>query len=293
MKQKILLDTDIGTDVDDAIALAYLLAKPDCELLGITTVTGESVNRAMLASVLCKIAGKKIPIYPGIEKPIVINQLQKAAQQARALKNWDHDKNFPQNESIEFLRATIRSNPGEIILLTIGPLTNIGLLFSIDPEIPSLLKGIVSMAGKFDLTAPAYSNIEWNAVGDYHAADIVYRADCNNHRSIGIDITSKVTMNSEEFKKICNHDLLKPVLDFSDIWFEEWDVITFHDPLSAAVIFNDSICTYEKGNVKIEIEDPDKRGMTIWQPDKNSGKHEVAVGVKKHNFFKEYLSVFY
>jgi len=56
MPVKILLDTDIGTDIDDAVCLAYLLANPDCELLGITTVTGEPVKRAMLASALCRIA---------------------------------------------------------------------------------------------------------------------------------------------------------------------------------------------------------------------------------------------
>ena len=87
MKTKILLDTDIGTDVDDAICLAYLLANPNCELVGITTVTGESEKRAMLASSLCKIAGKNIPIYPGIENPLIIEQLQKKAQQAKALIN--------------------------------------------------------------------------------------------------------------------------------------------------------------------------------------------------------------
>lgn len=57
--ERIILDTDIGTEVDDAITLAYLLANPEAELLGITTVAGEAVERAKLASVLCKIAGKK------------------------------------------------------------------------------------------------------------------------------------------------------------------------------------------------------------------------------------------
>ena len=56
---KVLLDTDIGSDIDDAICLAYLLAKPECELLGITTVSGEPEKRAMLASAVCKAAGKE------------------------------------------------------------------------------------------------------------------------------------------------------------------------------------------------------------------------------------------
>lgn len=292
MKTKILLDTDIGTDVDDAICLAYLLANPQCELVGITTVTGESEKRAMLASSLCKIVGKNIPIYPGIENPLIIEQLQKKAQQAKALDKWAHEKSFPKFEVIDSMRRVIRNNPGEIILLTIGPLTNIGVLFSVDPEIPSLLKGLVTMAGKFNLNAPAYSNIEWNSMGDYHATEIVYRSNVPFHKSIGIDISSRVTMDSNQFKEICNHKLLLPVLDFSKIWFEEWDVITFHDPLAAAVIFNDSICSFEKGLVKIELEKENERGLTRWFPNSENKKHEVAVDVNKEKFFEEYLSVF-
>ena len=75
-KIKIILDTDIGTDIDDALALAYLLMKPECELMGITTVTGEAKTRAKLASVICKAANRgDIPIYPGNEECILILSL--------------------------------------------------------------------------------------------------------------------------------------------------------------------------------------------------------------------------
>ena len=71
---KILLDTDIGSDIDDAVCLAYLLANPKCELLGITTVTGEAIKRAQMASALCTVAGKEVPIYPGAENPLLVAQ---------------------------------------------------------------------------------------------------------------------------------------------------------------------------------------------------------------------------
>jgi inosine-uridine nucleoside N-ribohydrolase len=86
MPIKVLLDTDIGSDIDDAVCLSYLLSQPRCELLGITTVTGEAEKRAMIASSLCKIAGKEIPIYPGIEKPLLLPQKQKIAQPNRPLQ---------------------------------------------------------------------------------------------------------------------------------------------------------------------------------------------------------------
>ncbi len=122
--KKILLDTDIGTDIDDAVCLAYLLSHPDCELVGITTVTGEAVKRASLASVLCQAADKHIPIYPGAEHPMRGEQRQLIAQQAAALPRWSHETDFPMNQAEDFLANTIRSHPNEVTLLTIGPLTN-------------------------------------------------------------------------------------------------------------------------------------------------------------------------
>src|SRR5512135_1675688 len=111
MSVKILLDTDIGSDIDDAVCLAYLLANPDCELLGITTVSGQAELRAQLASAVCRAAGQEVPIYPGTETPLLVDQLQKTAQQAAALTQWPHQGAFPRGEAIEFLRRTIHAHP--------------------------------------------------------------------------------------------------------------------------------------------------------------------------------------
>src|SRR5512143_1335637 len=81
---KLLLDTDIGSDIDDAVCLAYLLANDRCELLGITTVTGEPQKRACLASALCAVAGKHVPICSGSPLPLLIPQRQTEAPQAAA-----------------------------------------------------------------------------------------------------------------------------------------------------------------------------------------------------------------
>ena len=58
-KIKVLFDTDIGTDIDDAVALAYLLSQPRCELLGVTTVTGEADKRAEMVSAVCRNVGRR------------------------------------------------------------------------------------------------------------------------------------------------------------------------------------------------------------------------------------------
>ncbi len=287
---KIILDTDIGSDIDDAVCLAYLLAQPACELLGITTVSGEATKRAMMASAQCKVAGKQVPIYPGCEKPLLVAERQPCAPQAAALARWDHDTTFPQNQAVEFLRQTIRRHPGEITLLTIGPLTNIGLLFAIDPEIPSLLKGLVLMCGVFTNNLAHVGASEWNAKLDPHATAIVYRAPVAIHRSIGLDVTCQVTMAAAEVRQRFQTPLLLPVLDFAEVWFRERDRITFHDPLAAVSIF-DNVCTFQRGQVEVELASEHCQGATIWQPGGPTSPHEVALQVDPQRFFSHYFSV--
>jgi purine nucleosidase len=292
MAVKVLLNTDIGGDIDDAVCLAYLLANPECELLGITTVTSGAVERAKLASVLCKIANKDIPIYPGSENPLLIPQLQTKVDQAFALKNWKHQKNYSSGEAVEFLRSTIRKHPGKVILLTIGPLTNVAVLFSVDPEIPSLLKGLYSMCGHYLRKDRKVSRVEWNAMLDYHATAMVYNSKVKIHRSYGLDVTTKLTMNPDEFKqRFSEYVLLKPVVDFSKAWFKNWPLVTFHDPLAAVAIFDKKVCEYQKGLVEVELEKKKERGLTKWNPDQK-GKHEIAVKVNPERFFTEYFKVF-
>jgi len=291
MSIKIILDTDIGSDIDDALCLAYLLAQPKCELLGITTVTGEADKRAMLASVLCKVAGKHVPIFPGSEEPLLVPQRQKQAPQAAALPKWEHDQEFPRGQAIEFLRRTIREYPGEVILLTIGPLTNIGLLFRMDTEIPSLLKGLVMMCGVFTNQLAGVGPLEWNALGDPHATAIVYQAATAIHRSIGLDVTCQVTMNAEQVREKLHSDLHRPVLDFAEVWFRQRDIITFHDPLAATTVFDDQICVFKRGTVEVELTSERLKGMTLWRSG-GSEKHEVALEVDGRRFFEQYFSVF-
>jgi purine nucleosidase len=291
MTIKVLLDTDIGSDIDDAVCLAYLLAQPECELLGITTVTGEAVKRAMLASALCQVAGKRIPIYPGCEQPLLVAQQQPLAPQAQALNKWPHENTFPEGEAVDFLRRTIRANPGEINLLTIGPLTNIGLLFTIDPEIPRLLKSLVLMCGVFTNRLAGVGPLEWNAMGDPHATAIVYRAAVARHRSIGLDVTMQVRMDAQKVKEKFQASLLRPVLDFAEVWFQHASTIVFHDPLAATTLFNDQICTFTPGAVEVELASQRLQGLTYWDARSPNPRHEAALEVNPEAFFNHYFSI--
>jgi purine nucleosidase len=193
----------------------------------------------------------------------------------------------PEGEAIEFLRRTIHAHPGEITLLAIGPLTNIGLLFSVDTAIPGLLKQLVLMNGYF-LAPDTYP--EWNTKLDPHAAAIVYRSNVPL-RTAGLDVTTQVTMSADLVRQRFNTPLLRPVLDFAEVWFQVRPEITFHDPLAAAMIFDDSICTFERGHVEVILTEGENQGRTLWSAD-TDGKHEVATSVRPERFFDHFFAQF-
>ncbi len=288
---KVILDTDIGSDIDDAVCLAYLLAQPRCDLLGITTVTGAPVQRARMASALCRVAGRAVPIHAGSATPLLIEQRQKECPQAAALAKWPHDTEFAVGTAVPFLRDTIHAHPGEIILLAIGPFTNVGLLFAQHPETAGLLKGLVVMGGWFRTRLPNVGPLEWNAMLDPHATAILYRHAPAFNRSVGTDVTMSVSMPAAEVRQRFQAPLLKPVLDFAEVWFQHAGRLVFHDPLAAVSIFEPGICTWERGSVDVELKSDRLLGMTHWTRS-DAGRHEIAADVNPEAFFKAYFGVF-
>jgi purine nucleosidase len=133
---------------------------------------------------------------------------------------------------------------------------------------------------------------EWNALVDPHATAMVYHAPVKQHRSIGYEVTLKVQMQKEEVLKRFKHPLLEPVVDFAQYWFKQRPVITFHDPLAAATIFDPGICVFRPGTVDIELSDPALLGQTKWNPRLKSKRHRIAVKVNPERFFKHYFNVF-
>ena len=150
------------------------------------------------------------------------------------------------------------------------------------------------MCGVFTDRPQSFGPVEWNARLDPHATAIVYRANVATHRSIGLDVTSRVVMGAESVRQRFSHGLLRPVLDFAEVWFSQphSPLITFHDPLATATIFDDRICSFERGSVDVEIDDGRQIGRTRWTTDGSEAKHEVALDVDSERFFEHYFSVF-
>lgn len=282
MSVPILLDTDPGSDIDDALAISYLLSQKQCDLLGVTTVTGDVAKRAAIVEALCETVSRHhIPIVCGRREVLVYGPGQPNVPQYDSIADHHGRLDRKPNEAVEFLRQTIRKHPHEVTLLSIGPLTNIALLFAIDPEIPSLLKSFVSMAGAFH----GYENKEWNCVCDPVATAMVQATPRKLHRWYGLDVTMKCTMDKQECERHFTTPLLRLVLKMAGDWFNHSSRIVFHDPLAAACIFDPSICTYDAGMVKVMPED----GATTFE--RGSGADEIATGVDSGRFFEHYFSV--
>lgn len=291
MVNKVLLDTDIGSDIDDVLCLTYLLNNPDCEILGITTVTGEPEKRARIARNLCHHANKSIPVISGRSVPLLISQHQPIAEQSVAINDWIDVAEDYSLDAIDFLRQSIRKYPHEVDLLAIGPLTNIALLFLIDPEISSLLKSLTMMCGCFFDYSLENVKVEWNALCDPQAAAIVYRTPVEKQYSIGLDVTQKVTMSAEEFREIFSNSRQSYVLDFAEIWLKKENTVTFHDPLAASFIFQPELIEFKKGLVQIETSHPRISGLTEFSEDYR-GPHNVAIGINSKKFFSHFFSLF-
>ena len=107
---------------------------------------------------------------------------------------------------------------------------------------------------------------EWNAILDPHATAMVYRAAVSPHRSVGLDVTTQVRLSHEEVRRRFSQGLLRPVMDFAEVYFAgQSEVMTLHDPLAATCLFDVEICDFTRGQVSVDLgESPGKTG---WQED--------------------------
>lgn len=287
----VLLDTDIGANVDDALALAYLLRQPRCELLGITTVTGDVHKRAACAEVICRAAGRPdVPIHCGRSDTLPPGPGQPEVPLYDAIRGDAHRMDRPPNTAVDFLRESIRARPGRITLLTIGPLTNVAIVFAIDPEIPSLLAGMVSMAGVYSSHPRA---VETNCRIDPVAAAAVFAAPVPRHLCLGLDVTTRCALPVDEGMRRIEAMRLAPLAAMAARWAAGRPAIAFHDPLAAAVVFRPSLCDYVEGHVRVSLDaaDPPPGRTAIGPASSAPGPgRRIATDVDVPAFFAEFFS---
>jgi purine nucleosidase len=174
-RTKVVLDTDIGTDIDDGWALGYALKSPSFELLGVTVTDADTPQRARLACKLLHRLGRTdVPVAVGRQTPAVppgrVDYQFTWAEDFQAYKPIA-------TPAVEFLAETIRRNPGQVTIIAVGPLQNIGDLVRLHPDIVPLVKRVVLMSGSVGPNASSSTPVaEWNVKLAIPEAQAVYGA---------------------------------------------------------------------------------------------------------------------
>lgn len=180
---KLPVFADVDTGVDDAMALVYLLASPDAELVGIASTGGNvpteqvcSNNLGLLE--LCR--APQIPVSRGSAAPLTIPL--RTAEDTHGPEGLGYAELPPTTRELTaydaaeaWVRAA-RNHPGELVGMVTGPLTNLALAVRAEPELPSLLRRLVIMGGSFDYRGNTTPVAEWNTSVDPEAAAEVYAA---------------------------------------------------------------------------------------------------------------------
>jgi len=192
----IVLDTDIGTDIDDAWALGYVLKSPTLGLLGVTIGDGDTAQRARLAcKLLARLGRTDVPVAVGRRTPAV------PADRVDYQFAWAEDfRDFAPvaAPAADFLAGVIRTHPHEVTLVAVGPLHNIGDLIRLHPDVVPLVKRVVLMSGSVGANAYGPAPVaEWNVRLAIPEAQAVYAAPWPL-TIVPLDSTSYVRLEDQE-----------------------------------------------------------------------------------------------
>lgn len=254
---KVILDTDLGTDVDDALALIVLLGSKEVDLIGITTVYGNARLRSKIAIYLCSLLNRSIPTFDGENNPISGREVWMSGSEGKNFK--DLDSFIPQPTSaVDFLVTAVTAQPESIDVVAIGPLTNIARAIQCNQDFEKKVKRVWIMGGDF-----TQSRVEHNFKCDVDAARIVLES--NIPISI-LDLPSsqKTIIRMEEIEQIKNAPVFGSLL-YSEImsWIQprnqNWT--TPHDPIAALSLLAPEFFEGSPlGHVTIDSE-----GMSFWK----------------------------
>lgn len=208
--RKLIIDTDPG--IDDAQAIAFAVAHPELDLLGLTTVFGNvSLELATKnALIICdKLGVPDLPVAQGEGVPLVQPRLPAPdfVHGSDGLGNLHLPASLRSANAMhaaEFIVDAANRNPGEITLVAVGPLTNIAKALALDPELPSKLCELVVMGGAVDEPGNVSPVSEANFMNDPHAADRVLDADWPV-TLIGLDVTHRILLTDSHLAELRDH----------------------------------------------------------------------------------------
>jgi purine nucleosidase len=280
-KIPILLDFDIGEDIDDVFALATVLASPELDLRGVTTVGEDSFKRAqMTCRFLTAVGSGKIPVAAGLPekttKPLPYWQVQ----YGNHASVYFRDPKPVKEKAPAFLYKQLKANPGALTIVAIGPLTNIAELLTKYPDSKPMIKRIVLMGGSVRRGYVDGSKLEaeYNIAADAKAAQAVFRSGVPLMVA-PLDATAMLKLDAKRQKRLFDVGslLTLSVQALVQLW-QEKNVPILFDPVAVTLVYTEKFCTME--NLALEVDD---KGFTKIVKDAKPNAR-VATAIKKDEF---------
>ena len=292
-KIKVIMDMDIGDDIDDAIAL-YAAMRQGFEIIGVTTVFRNTMDRARMAKKLLMEYGKgyeNVPVYVGHGVTIRPNSLppRHVPHYTPDLEDdiYTPDGTDP-DAAVDFIIDACHKYGKDLIIIPIGAFTNMARVIEKDPEALNLCGKVVIMGGAF---FKQYA--DWNVICDVDAADIMFR-NLNNLECIGADVTHLMVGEQALYDNLLEYEGNEPghkyLTELCRLWKKDRPKasLLLHDPLVVYYVADPTLCGMKPASVVVMTEgyasgftfNVDAYGKKAWFPEAYAGfddTHKVLV----------------
>jgi purine nucleosidase len=276
MRQQIIIDTDPGQD--DAVAILLALASPEIDVLGITAVAGNVPLKLTEnnARKICELAGRpEIRVFAGAIRPLVRHLVTAEEVHGQTGLNGPDlpEPQMPlQSEyGVDFIvRTLMQEQSGTVTLCALGPLTNIALALTREPEIAGRVKQIVLMGGGFFEGGNVTPAAEFNIYVDPQAADVVFRSGIQLIM-MPLDVTHKALTTRKRIAAFRDLGTRVGVATAEMLeFFERFDEQKYgsdggplHDPCVIAYLLKPELFGGRQCNVAVETASELTMGMTV------------------------------
>jgi len=271
----IIFDTDIGDDIDDALALALALQSPELDIRAVTTVIDDTELRTRLAWKQLGLYGRHdIPLATGASEPFLDPIQAGRARQFEVLTPQDVSPSASRRRAADLIIETLLASPQKLTLVPVGPLTNIALALKTEPRIKNKIERIVLMGGAFEMLVS-----EYNIRRDRVAAEIVFRSGVPI-TAVGLDVTTRCKLQAADIERLraANNPASAFLVHLIELWQNGRpdQYPTLHDPLAVAVSFLPTLVETRLGSVAVETSSPLTNGMTMFTPAERLPKGQIA-----------------
>ena len=271
-KIPVIIDCDTGHD--DAIALVLAFAAKDLDIRAVTVAAGnQTLDKTLLnTKKVLSYIGARVPVAAGAAKPMFRELV--TAPSVHGESGLDGpllpapDFSEEAIPALELLRKTISESPEPITLIPTGPLTNIGILFTVYPELKKNIKEISLMGGAIE-TSNWTSAAEFNIFVDPEAAEIVFNSGIPIIMS-GLDVTHRAYITDDEIKKLKALGgkvpvLVAELLEFYSRFYKTTGLkgSALHDPCAVAYLIKPEIFVSKAFRIDIECHGKYTSGMTL------------------------------